>query len=392
MSTATTGTTSTPALPRVLLVDDDPEILQFYVAALGKKYQLETAVDGTEAVQKLATERFDLIVSDVAMPGMDGLTLLSTVRATDLDVPVILITGGPSLETAIKALEYGALRYITKPVEPKALRQVVEYGVGLHKMARMKREALKLLRGQEGIAADRAGLESRFGTAIGDLWLAFQPIVSWSQKKVIAYEALLRSGEPTLANPAELIETAERLDRLHELGRTIRQKVAEALPRLPPDASVFANLHPFELDDDELISPKGPLAPHAKRVVLEITERASLDGIRDARGRIAKLREMGFRIALDDLGAGHAGLSTFAKVEPDLVKLDMSLTRGADKEPIRRHVIASMVELCAKLKMDVVTEGIETAAERDAILGAGCDLLQGYLFARPSRDSFVATF
>src|SRR4029077_11407388 len=111
--------------------------------------------------------------------------LLSTVRATDLDVPVILITGGPSLVVAIKALEYGALRYLSKPVEPKALRTVVEYGLGVHRMAKLKGEGLKLPLGQEGIAADRAGLESRLATAVEDLWLAFQPIVSWSAKKIV---------------------------------------------------------------------------------------------------------------------------------------------------------------------------------------------------------------
>lgn len=388
-----TASTPTTAPARILLVDDEPQILEFYTAVLSPKgYALETAGDGTEAVQKLATSRFDLIVSDVSMPGMDGLSLLSTVRATDLDVPVILITGGPSLETAMKALEYGALRYITKPVEPKALRAVVEYGIGLHRMARLKREALKLLRGQEGIAADRAGLEARFAIAVDDLWLAFQPIVSWSGRKIIAFEALVRSGEPTLANPVELIETAERLGKLHDLGRRIRGAVATAIPRLPGGSEVFANLHPFDLEDADLYSPKAPLSLFSKRVVLEITERASLDTIGDARKKIAKLRELGFRIALDDLGAGHAGLSTFAKVEPDLVKLDMSLTRGADKEPIRKQVITSMVELCRKLNMEVVTEGIETPAERDAIASAGCDLMQGYLFARPSRERFEATF
>ena len=385
-------TTIVPAA-RILLVDDEPQILEFYQAVLGPRgYTLETAADGTEAVQKLATSRFDLIVSDVSMPGMDGLSLLSTVRATDLDVPVILITGGPSLETAMKALEYGALRYLTKPVEPKALRQVVDYGLSLHKMAKMKREALKLLRGQEGIAADRAGLESRFATAVEDLWLAFQPIVSWSGRKIVAFEALVRSGEPTLANPAELLETAERLGKLHDLGRRIRDSVAVAFPRLPAKSEVFVNLHPYDLEDLELYSASAAMSAFAPRIVLEVTERASLDTIPDARRKIAKLRTLGFRIALDDLGAGHAGLSTFAKLEPDLVKLDMSLTRGADREPIRKQVIASMVDLCKKLQMEVVTEGIETAAERDAIVDAGCDLLQGYLFARPSRENFTAIF
>ena len=146
---------------------------------------------------------------------------------------------------------------------------------------------------------------------------------------------------------------------------------------------MYVNLHPRDLDDPSLYSGQEPLAKFAHRVVLEVSERTSLDMIKDARRRIANLREIGYRIAMDDMGAGHAGLATFAHLEPDVVKIDMALVRGSDREPLRRKLIRSIAELCGDLKMLVVVEGIETLAERDAVVSASCDLLQGYLFGKP---------
>jgi EAL domain-containing protein (putative c-di-GMP-specific phosphodiesterase class I) len=118
-------------------------------------------------------------------------------------------------------------------------------------------------------------------------------------------------------------------------------------------------------------------------VVLEITERASLEGIPDFRTRILNLRDLGYRIAVDDLGAGYAGLNTFAALEPDVVKLDMTLVRNCDSEPVKRKLIGSMATLCKDLGMLVVAEGIETKAERDTVVHLGCEFLQGYLLGRP---------
>ena len=118
-------------------------------------------------------------------------------------------------------------------------------------------------------------------------------------------------------------------------------------------------------------------------MVLEVTERTSLEGVRDVTRRVAKLREMGFRIAVDDLGAGYAGLTSFSLLEPEVVKLDMALVRGVDDNPTKQKVIRSMATLCREMGVDMVVEGIETDAERDAVVQLGGDLLQGYLFARP---------
>jgi EAL domain-containing protein (putative c-di-GMP-specific phosphodiesterase class I) len=121
----------------------------------------------------------------------------------------------------------------------------------------------------------------------------------------------------------------------------------------------------------------------ARRVTLEITERAALEGMGDLPERLAALRRLGFRIAIDDLGAGYSGLSSFALLAPDAVKLDLSLIRGVDRDPTKQLLVKSMAQLCRDLQILVVSEGVETAVERDMLATLGCDLMQGYLFARP---------
>jgi EAL domain-containing protein (putative c-di-GMP-specific phosphodiesterase class I) len=252
-------------------------------------------------------------------------------------------------------------------------------------MAKMKREALALLGQEWEQAGDRAGLEASFDRALQTLWMAFQPIVDARTKGLYGYEALLRSGEPTLPHPGAVIQAAERLGRLDELGRAIRAHSAAQMQNAPPDAVLFVNLHTRDLLDESLMSPESPLTAIASRVILEITERASLDVVKDIRPRVARLREMGFRIAIDDLGAGYAGLTSFALLEPDIVKLDMSLVRDIHKNPMKRKVVRSMTSLCNEMGLLVVGEGIEVVEERDTLLELGCQLLQGYLLAKPGK-------
>jgi EAL domain-containing protein (putative c-di-GMP-specific phosphodiesterase class I) len=306
------------------------------------------------------------------------------VRERDLDVPVILMTGTPTVETAIKAVENGALRYLVKPFEETVLRDAVGQAQRLHKVAKLKRQALALVGEGNKQLGDLAGLNASLDRALATLWMAYQPIVAWSKKTTFAFEALLRSTESTLPHPGAILEAAERLGRLEDVGRAIRERVAAAVEGAPSEY-VFVNLHTRDLLDESLYSPASPLSRVAGRVVLEITERAALDKVNDAAARVAKLRKMGFRIALDDLGAGYAGLTSFAQLEPEVVKFDMSLVRGLHENETKKKLIQSMTALFRELGLIVIAEGVETAPERDALAETGCDLLQGYLFAKPGR-------
>lgn len=376
---------STPvARPRLLLVDDDDLLLRSYVRALSSEgYDVETHMDGESAIAALKKESFDVVISDIDMPRMGGLALLERIRAHDSDVPVVLITGCPTLETAMAAIEHGALRYVPKPVDATKLRAITADAVRLHRLAKAKRRALDLAGDDARLVGDRAGLLGSFGRALDSLWLAYQPIVSWSRREAFGFEALLRSREPSLPHPGAILDAAERLDRLHDLGRAIRARAGEPFAGAPEGSMLFVNLHTQDLLDEDLYDPERPLARIASRVVLEITERASLHDVRDVQRRMARLREMGFRIAVDDLGAGYAGLNSFSQLEPEVVKLDMTLIRDVHKQPKKLTLVRTMITMCHELGIQVVAEGIEVPEERDAIVWAGCDLLQGYLFAKP---------
>jgi len=375
---------ATDEAPRILVVDDEPAVARTTERILSRQGFAVTVVGGgREAISVAESSPFDAIVSDLGMPDIDGRALLRSIRAKDLDVPFVFLTGQPDLESAIDAVEYGAFRYLVKPVAAEDLVRVVKSAAHWHRLAVVRRTAAPELEGRP--LGDRAGQEARFASALRGLWIATQPIVSWQNRAIFAYEALARTDEPTLRNPSELFDVAEKLGGTRELGRALRGLVAAALREVPDRALMFVNLHPLDLDDDELFSASGVLTPFASQIVLEITERTSLDQIRGLSKRIGRLRELGFRIAVDDLGAGYAGLSTFAALEPDVVKADMSLVRGIESSPVKQKLVGAIVALANDLQIRLIAEGIETPAERDCVTALGADALQGYLFAKPGR-------
>ncbi len=377
----------------MLVVDDEDAVLRLYARALGAAGFDVTAVnDSREAANAIVAGSFEVIVSDISMPDLDGLQLLRKAREHDLDVPVILMTGAPALATAVKAVEVGALRYLVKPFHMTTLVEAVDEAVRLRRLAKAKREALEMLGETSKLIGDRAGLEASFARAVQGLHIVYQPIVRWSTRCVYGFEALVRSREASLPDPYSLFDAADRLNAHQALGRAIRTRVIEPIDDLDLGQALFVNIHANELLDDSLFDETSPLARHASRVVIEITERDALDGVKDARGRVQRLKDRGFRIAIDDLGAGYAGLASFAVLEPDLVKIDMSLVRNVHLEPAKRKLVRAIVSLSADLGMAVVAEGVETPEERDVLIDQGCDLLQGFYFARPGPAFPPAVF
>jgi EAL domain-containing protein (putative c-di-GMP-specific phosphodiesterase class I) len=326
----------------------------------------------------------DVILSDLTMPGMSGIDFLRVARERNPDVPVILMTGSPTTESAVHAIERGALRYLTKPVASDALEQALKDAVHYRQAATLRRQAHAVFGDDSKRLREHADLGRALGRAVDGLHMAYQPIVTWSERRVLGYEALVRSPEPALPHPGALFDAAEQLDRVEVLGRAIRRLAPSPLDRAAPDELLFVNLHTRDLMDDDLFDRDAPLSRVASRVVLEITERASLHHVDDIHVRIARLREMGFRIAVDDIGAGYAGLTSFALLEPDVVKIDMALVRDVDKRTTEAKLIATLVALCRDLDIVLVAEGVETVAERDTLIGIGCDHFQGYLFGRPT--------
>ena len=369
------------------MVEDEVALLRVLARFLERAgFHVESAQSGLRATELLAKESFDAVVTDVSMPGLTGVDVLRAARARDLEVPVLLMTGAPDVSSAAEAVHYGACEYVVKPFRPERLEHLIRRAVGLNRMAKAKREAMHALGiAQPEAGGDRAGLEITFARALESMWMAYQPIVEASTGALFAYEALLRSNEPALPNPEAILDAAEKLGRLEDVGRAVRKKAPEPIESAPPPALLFVNLHATDLEDETLGAPTSALTAIAPRVVFEITERAALPDAKDVRRAVARLREQGFRIAIDDLGAGYAGLTTFATLEPEFVKLDMSLVRSIHTSSVKQKLVGSMRKLCSDMGIAVVAEGIELTEERDVIVELGCELLQGYLFARPAR-------
>lgn len=227
-------------------------------------------------------------------------------------------------------------------------------------------------------------LEVKFDKCMTGLNMHFQPIVLADGRKRFGYEALMRSTDRSLPHPGAILDAAERLERIPMLGRAIRAQVARVIAAAEADRGVvFVNLHLLDLFDKQLTSAFAPLSRVASRVILEITERTSLEG-HDLTYRVAELRELGFRIAIDDLGGGHARMGTFSAADTDFVKLDMSLVRDVDKHQMKQRLIRSITDLCRAQGTMVVGEGVETEEEAKVLVDLGCDLLQGYLIAKPA--------
>jgi EAL domain-containing protein (putative c-di-GMP-specific phosphodiesterase class I) len=373
------------ASPATILVTDDDASIRNLMARFLRKagHEVLLAENGAEALQIYLSRPVDLIVSDISMPQMDGVTLLRRVREHNEDIPFILLAGAPSADTAIHALRFHATEYLPKPVGHQQLLDTVNHALGLNRLAQTRREALALYQQRNSAHGEASRRELNFGRAVAAVYMVYQPIVSWSRREPFGYEALVRSSDNSMPHPGALFDAAEELGRLHDLGRQIRAKSPEPLVHAKPGQSLFVNLHTEDLLDASLFDPDSLLARESHRIILEITERAKLEAVGQARERIARLREMGFRIAVDDIGAGYSGLNSFAMIQPDIVKLDITLVRGVDGDPVKRKLVRVLSDLCRDLGILVVAEGVETTSERDTLVDLGCDLLQGYLFARP---------
>jgi len=371
---------------RLLVVDDEPMLLRAYARFLSRVgFTVEPVSDSTAVPAVVNSGAFDAVICDIAMPEMDGIQVLQALRERDPDLPVILVTGCAALNTAVKAVEHGAMRYLIKPVEVEVLERAVDEAVRLRRVSRLKKQAFDLYGLAAQAASRRDEKEAKMTQALSLLWMAYQPIVRSSTRDVVAYEALVRSDDAEIRRPEQLFQLAEEVARLDDLGRVIRARVTADASQLPPELGVFVNLDARDLENPELYDSLAPLSGIARRVTLEITERASLTRVPDIRARVAALRKMGFRIAIDDLGAGYSSLSALAEFRPEVAKVDMSLVRGIDSEPTKRKLVSSIVGLCQELGIFVVAEGIETRDERNALVDLGCDLLQGYWFGRPQR-------
>ncbi|WP_163558293.1 bifunctional diguanylate cyclase/phosphodiesterase [Halomonas sp. NO4] len=220
----------------------------------------------------------------------------------------------------------------------------------------------------------------------------FQPIVDVGRQTIHGYEALIRGPEGSpLRSPVALFDLATRAGSLVELDLLCRRLAIQRFAALGLPGRLFLNVMPatiVERDFREGLTLRflheADLAP--SRVVIELTEHMPIHDYALMRQAVAHYREMGFQVALDDLGAGHSSLRHWSELRPDFVKLDRHFVAGIDQAPAKREFLRSILDVARSLDCQLIAEGIETEQEHRCLweLDRGLSLLQGYFFARPS--------
>ena len=221
---------------------------------------------------------------------------------------------------------------------------------------------------------------------------AYQPIVDIERKTVFAHEALVRGpkGEGAMSVLAQVNE-----HNRYRFDQACRVKAIKAASELGITEPISINFLPNAIYKPELCIRTTLEAARVhgfplERIIFEVTEGERIEDGPWFADILREYKRCGFKTAIDDFGAGYAGMKLLSDFQPDLIKIDMDLIRHVDSNKPRQAIVRSLVSLCAEMQITVVAEGIETAGERDFLQDAGIRLMQGYFFARPAFRAVAA--
>jgi EAL domain-containing protein (putative c-di-GMP-specific phosphodiesterase class I) len=219
--------------------------------------------------------------------------------------------------------------------------------------------------------------------------MAFQPIVDVTNRRVFGYEALVRG--PNQEGAGSVLGQINDSNR-YAFDQACRVKAIDLASRLGLEGILSINFLPNAVYRAETciratLQAAKEVAFPLERLMFEVTEQEPVRDPDHLRGIFAEYKRQGFLTAFDDFGAGHSGLNLLAQFQPDVIKLDMALTRNIDQDRVRRAIVFGILEVCREIGIRVIAEGIESRAECMTLWDEGVDLFQGYYFARPGFES-----
>ena len=227
----------------------------------------------------------------------------------------------------------------------------------------------------------------------GQLFLVYQPIVDSSTREVMKLEALCRWEHPELGfiPPPVFIDVLEESENMNTLFEWIVGNVIDELKFLDEigrkGVVISVNLSPSQLGNDRaiefLVESLSEEAIDSDRIELEITETTLVANFKQAKDWIENAEDKGFRVAIDDFGAGYSSLSYLASFNYNTVKLDRSLLDKIDTDDRQQRIVASLTQMIHSLSVPIVAEGAETEAQFEKLKSLGCDYIQGYLISKP---------
>lgn len=310
----------------------------------------------------------------------------------------------PASEEDITELTSRLQRHIARRVEEEhgdGIAALVETFVGrahlyYNPKIRLERQIYRAMR--EAATASKS-LEAReMAAKLADLretlrersiYIDYHPIISADTGKVFGYEALARGVMRSMRSPEVMFDVASQSDLIWDLSRVCRQRALEGIKEhLTEGQLLFMNVDPHDFADPAFTEVELAIADPS-RVVIEITERTAIKDYPKFRERLKAFRELGFRFAVDDAGSGYAGLGSIANLEPDFIKLDISLINCIDSNFIKQNLVETMVRFADDQGAQVIAEGVERAEEFEVVKALGVHLIQGFFLHKPGDHPFV---
>jgi EAL domain-containing protein (putative c-di-GMP-specific phosphodiesterase class I)/CheY-like chemotaxis protein len=387
---------------RIIIIDDEPANLSVLMELLRRKglRNVHAISDSNEALAYITDNDPELVLLDLHMPGVDGYELLTALRerAGGSYLPVLVLTADTTHQAINRALDLGARDFVTKPFDldevtlrVRNLLETKELHTTLrHHNISLRRQIGDFERAAESEHEARQAVLERVSAVLEsrDIRMVFQPIVQMPGDRIVGCEALARFTQAPQQGPDRWFADAERVG----LGTQLEiLAIATALSRLgdlPVDMFMAVNVSPPTALARELHD----LLDHVdgERVVLELTEHVPVEDYEAVGAGLAELRRRGIRLASDDTGAGYAGFRHLLGLSPDIIKLDISLSRDIDQDPVRRALAGALVAFANDVRAQVIAEGVENDREQKTLEALNVPWLQGFHLGRPGDLDQVA--
>jgi EAL domain-containing protein (putative c-di-GMP-specific phosphodiesterase class I)/CheY-like chemotaxis protein len=379
---------------RVIIADDNPDLRGVLVEVLSTEPELHvigTADDTDSAIELACAEHPDVAVIDVKMPGGGGLRVAREIARCSPETRTIVLSAYEDRSTVLEMLRAGAVGYLVKGTSPEkiieAVKRVVrgQSSLSAEVMGDVVHElSTHLQREGERTDEERIQLDRITHVLEGEgLSMTFQPIVDLHDRSVVGVEALARFAAQPRRPPNLWFAEAASVGLGIELELHAVRIAIEDAARLPDDMYLSLNLSHWTVQSGLVVESLGSFPPD--RVVVEITEHERIEDYDVLDEALDGLRARSVRLAIDDAGAGFASLRHTLLLAPDIIKLDISITQGVDRDRGRRALASALISFADEMGMSVTAEGVETEAELETLLELGAGFGQGFLLGRPGR-------
>ena len=381
---------------KIIVIDDDSIVIAVVTQLLKimGHNNVRSAADGKEAVAALATDSFDLVISDLNMPGMDGIEFMRHLSGMEACPSVILMSSVDkkimaAADRLAKEHQLPLLGTIAKPVKRDELEQLIG---GLK---------IKSKSANQGPYESLPVEEVKDGIAAGRILVHVQPKVTMAEKRVVGAEALARwkNDDGSILGPAAFVPVAEKHGLMVELTDAVIDSTFASMNNwlaINSNLITSINVSIDNLSDvefaDKLVAKGGAAGVPLDRLMLEITETKIMANLKEPLDILARLGMQGIGLAIDDFGTGAAGFASLQSLPFTELKIDRAFVHGASNDAEKRTILQSIFSVAERLEIGTVAEGVEDQKDWDLLASMNCDAVQGFIIAKPMPPDEFSTW